>query len=115
MPKFKIKQGMCLPIAIAAIDSGSKQPMEFRKHIDFIRGTGYPEAWEKVPLRSLRVSAVSVTPVQTSVHGKFRDVLEKAIPAGAIFSSDLPCIEVSDRQGCVPGFHQEFLGIFVYG
>lgn len=50
--EFKVKQDMVLP---AAIDSGSKQPMEFTKHFDFIRGAGYPEAWEKAPLLSERV------------------------------------------------------------
>ncbi len=50
-----MKQGMFLPAAIAAIDSGSKQPMEWTKHFDFIRGAGYPEAWEKVPLRETRM------------------------------------------------------------
>ncbi len=55
LPEFKVKQGMFLPAAIAAIDSGSKQPMEWTKHFDFIRGAGYPEAWEKVPLRETRM------------------------------------------------------------
>ena len=56
LPEFKVKQDMFLPAAIAAMDSGSKQPMEFTKHFDFIRGAGYPEAWEKIPLRSERLS-----------------------------------------------------------
>ena len=56
LPEFKVKQHMFLPAAIATIDSGSKQPMEWTKHFDFIRGAGYPEAWESVPLRSARVS-----------------------------------------------------------
>lgn len=55
LPEFKVKQNMFLPAAIAAIDSGSRQPMEWTKHFDFIRGAGYQEAWENVPLRSNRV------------------------------------------------------------
>ena len=55
LPEFKVKPNMFLPAAIAAIDSGSAQPIEWTKHFDFIRGAGYPEAWEKVPLRSARV------------------------------------------------------------
>ena len=55
LPEFKVKQNMFLPAAIAAIDSGSKQPMEWTKHFDFIRGAGYAEAWEKVPLREERI------------------------------------------------------------
>ena len=58
LPEFRVKQGMFLPAAVAAIDSGSKQPMEWTKHFDFIRGAGYPEAWERVPLRSVRVEGV---------------------------------------------------------
>ena len=61
LPQFKVKQGMFLPAAIAAIDSGSKQPMEWTKHFDFLRGAGYPEAWGNVPLRSERVHEKVVT------------------------------------------------------
>ena len=61
LPQFKVKQGMFLPAAIAAIDSGSKQPMEWTKHFDFLRGAGYPEAWGNVPLRSERVPEKVVT------------------------------------------------------
>ena len=68
LPEFKVKQKMFLRAAIAAIDSGSKQPMEWTKHFDFIRGAGYPEAWEKVPLRSARVVEQPITPV-TNSHG----------------------------------------------
>lgn len=89
LPEFKVKQDMFLPAAIAAIDSGSKQPMEFTKHFDFIRGAGYPEAWEKVPLRSDRVhvkwkgAVAPAPPMQTSFYGNFPEVLKKAteIPA----------------------------------
>ena len=86
LPEFKVKQSMFLPAAIAAIDSGSRQPMEWTKHYDFIRGAGYPEAWENVPLRSSRVPENtlridtpaaaekgfegSVAPVQASVSEK---------------------------------------------
>lgn len=35
LPEFKVKQDMFLPAAIAAIDSGSRQPMEWTKHFDF--------------------------------------------------------------------------------
>jgi len=59
LPEFKVKQHVFLPAAIAAIDSGSKQPMEWTKHFDFIRGAGYLEAWENVPLRSARVAEQS--------------------------------------------------------
>ena len=61
LPQFKVKQGMFLPAAIAAIDSGSEQPMEWTKHFDFLRGAGYPEAWGKVPLRSERLPEKVVT------------------------------------------------------
>ena len=63
LPEFKVKQHMFLPAAIAAIDSGSKQPMEWTKHFDLIRGVGYPEAWEKIPLRSARVPEKSKVPL----------------------------------------------------
>ena len=52
---------MFLPAAIAAIDSGSKQPMEWTKHFDFLRGAGYQEACGNVPLRSQRVPDKVVT------------------------------------------------------
>ena len=54
LPEFKVKQDMFLPAAIAAMDSGSGKPMEWTKHFDFMRGAGYAEAWEDVPLRSRR-------------------------------------------------------------
>ena len=54
---------MFLPAAIAAIDSGSKQPMEWTKHFDLIRGVGYPEAWVNIPLRSARVPEKSDAPL----------------------------------------------------
>ena len=54
LPEFRVKQCMFLPAAVAAIDSGSKRPMEWTKHFDFIRGAGYAEGWEGVPLRSER-------------------------------------------------------------
>lgn len=59
----------------------------------FIRGAGFPEAWEKVPLRSDRApekvasadaSATEkrveegVAPSQTSVNGKVADEFEQA-------------------------------------
>ncbi len=68
LPEFRVKQRMFLPAAIAAIDSGSKQPMEWTKHFDFIRGAGYPEAWENVPLRSARINQKSNIPM-TNGHG----------------------------------------------
>ncbi|MCJ1479652.1 hypothetical protein MMC13_008338 [Lambiella insularis] len=59
LPDFKVKQKMFLPAAIAAIDSSSKQPMEWTKHYDLIRGVGFAECWENIPLRSARVSEKS--------------------------------------------------------
>ena len=93
LPEFKVKQDMFLPAAIAAIDSGSRQPMEWTKHFDFIRGAGYPEAWENVPLRSDRVpekvvdasateqGVKGVVSSQTSVNGEFADDFEQATQA----------------------------------
>lgn len=70
LPEFKVKQEMFLPAAIAAIDSGSHQPMEWTKHFDFIRGAGYPEAWEKVPLRSARVPEKAQSTSKVVYHGQ---------------------------------------------
>lgn len=57
LPEFKVKQHMFLAAGNAMIDSGSKQPMDWTKHFDLIRGAGFPEPWEKVPLRSDRAAA----------------------------------------------------------
>ncbi len=85
LPEFKVKQDMFLSAAIAAMDSGSERPMEWTRHFDFIRGAGYPEAWENVPLRSDRVAekvamADSCTTEKrldrTSTNGKCADVAE---------------------------------------
>ena len=38
LPDFKVKQNVYLPAAIAAIDSGCKQPMKWAKYLDFVRG-----------------------------------------------------------------------------
>lgn len=51
LPEFRVKQHMCLIAGIAMIDSGSKQPMTWTKHWDFIRGAGWEEAWTKFPKR----------------------------------------------------------------
>ena len=77
LPEFKVKQSMFLPAAIAAIDSGSKQPMEWTKHFDFIRGAGYPEAWENVPLRSSRIA-------QNALSGGIPPTAEKGIEESVI-------------------------------
>ncbi|KAL8699512.1 MAG: hypothetical protein Q9201_005963 [Fulgogasparrea decipioides] len=50
LPEFKVKQEMFLPAAIAAIDSGSRQPMEWTKHFDFIRGAGGEEKTDGLPV-----------------------------------------------------------------
>jgi hypothetical protein len=46
LPEFRVKQDMFLKAGIAMIDSGSKQPMTWTKHWDFIRGAGFEGAWE---------------------------------------------------------------------
>lgn len=51
-PEFRVKQDLFLKAAIAAIDSGSGKPMHWTYHFDFIRGAGFPEAWEKIPVRA---------------------------------------------------------------
>ena len=53
---------MCLRAAIAAIDSGVAQPVDWTKHFDLIRGAGYPKACKKLPLRSARVPEKSARP-----------------------------------------------------
>ncbi|EED16359.1 conserved hypothetical protein [Talaromyces stipitatus ATCC 10500] len=57
LPEFRFKQDMFLIAGIAAIDSGSAQPMEGTKHYDFIRGAGFEEAWKRFPIRSTVSSA----------------------------------------------------------
>ncbi|KAL1963685.1 hypothetical protein VTN77DRAFT_7889 [Rasamsonia byssochlamydoides] len=52
LPEFRVKQSMFLTAGIAAIDSGSAQPMEGTKHYDFIRGAGFEEAWKRFPIRA---------------------------------------------------------------
>ncbi|KAI8633674.1 hypothetical protein F5Y19DRAFT_461999 [Xylariaceae sp. FL1651] len=49
--EFRVKKDMFLTAGIAMIDSGSKQPMTWTKHWDFVRGAGYPEAWTRFPKR----------------------------------------------------------------
>lgn len=51
LPEFRVKQDMFLTAGIAMIDSGTSQPMTWTKHWDFIRGAGFPGAWEKFPKR----------------------------------------------------------------
>ncbi|KAJ5124900.1 uncharacterized protein N7515_008725 [Penicillium bovifimosum] len=51
LPEFRVKQPLFLTAGIAAIDSASAQPMDGTKHFDFIRGAGFPEAWERFPHR----------------------------------------------------------------
>ena len=75
--EFKVKQSMFLPAAIAAIDSGSKQPMEWTKHFDFIRGAGYPGAWENVPLRSSRIA-------QNALSGGIPTTAEKGVEESVV-------------------------------
>ena len=67
LPEFRVKQEMFLPAAVAAIDSGSKQPMEWTKHFDFIRGAGYPEAWERIPPRSARTANMTPEEIQAAM------------------------------------------------
>lgn len=50
-PEFRVKQPVFLKAAIAMIDSGTSQPMTWTKHWDFIRGAGFPAAWERFPQR----------------------------------------------------------------
>ncbi|KAH8434288.1 questin oxidase family protein [Aspergillus melleus] len=52
LPEFRVKQGLFLTAGIAAIDSGTDKPMDGTKHFDFIRGSGFKEAWERFPLRT---------------------------------------------------------------
>lgn len=51
LPEFRVKQSIFLTAGIAAIDSGSSQPMDGTKHFDFIRGAGFAEAWQRFPKR----------------------------------------------------------------
>lgn len=53
-PEFKLKQDMFLPLANAMIDCGSEHPMSGGNPLDWIRGPGFLEAWEKVPKREDR-------------------------------------------------------------
>jgi hypothetical protein len=53
-PEFRLKQGMFLPLANAAIDCGSKKPMRGGNPLDWIRCPGLDEAWDNVPRRSER-------------------------------------------------------------
>lgn len=56
LPEFRLKQHMFLPIGNAMIDSGMESAPEGTKQFDWtVRGAGFPEAWNKVPLRSVRV------------------------------------------------------------
>lgn len=48
--EFKVKQHHFLAAAHAALDSASARPMEGTNHYDFVRGSGFPEAWESVPV-----------------------------------------------------------------
>ena len=53
--QFRMKQGMFLPAANAALDSGSAnggRPMEGTRHFDFVRGAAGKEGGEDVPIRS---------------------------------------------------------------
>jgi hypothetical protein len=52
LPEFRVKQDLFLKAAVAAIDSGSGKPMHWTYHLDFVRGAGFPEAWESIPLRA---------------------------------------------------------------
>ena len=49
-PEFRVKQHHFLPAAHAALDSASARPMEGTNHYDFVRGSGFPEAWAGVPV-----------------------------------------------------------------
>ncbi|KAF3384872.1 Oxidoreductase AflY [Penicillium rolfsii] len=51
LPEFRVKQSLFLTAGIAAIDSGSSQPMDGTKHFDFVRGAGFEEAWQRFPKR----------------------------------------------------------------
>lgn len=51
-PEFRVKQHMFLPAAVAAVDGGSKKPMEGTIHFDLVRGAAWPEAWSQVPVRA---------------------------------------------------------------
>lgn len=58
LPEFRVKQRMFLPAGNAMIDSGMKSAPRGTKQFDWtVRGSGFAEAWEKVPLRSERVAA----------------------------------------------------------
>lgn len=57
LPEFRVKQGEFLPAGIAMIDSGSKQPMTWTKHWDFVRGAGWKDAWKGFPLRENQLIA----------------------------------------------------------
>lgn len=50
--EFRMKGGMFLKAANAAMDSASAKPMIYVQHFDLIRFAGFEEAWEKVPIRS---------------------------------------------------------------
>lgn len=50
--EFRLKAGMFLQAAHAAIDSSSAQPMKYVQHFDIIRLVGFEEAWEKVPIEA---------------------------------------------------------------
>ncbi len=50
--EFRMKGGMFLKVANAAMDSASAKPMIYVQHFDLIRFAGFEEAWEKVPIRS---------------------------------------------------------------
>lgn len=52
LPEFRMKQDMFLLAANAAIDSASEKPMIYVQHFDLIRFAGFPEAWERVPVRA---------------------------------------------------------------
>ncbi|KAL9050446.1 MAG: hypothetical protein Q9162_006627 [Coniocarpon cinnabarinum] len=52
LPEFRVKQHMFLPAGVAMIDSGSKRPMTWTKHWDFVRGAGWNEAWSRFPFRN---------------------------------------------------------------
>ncbi|KAL9081761.1 MAG: hypothetical protein Q9159_007052 [Coniocarpon cinnabarinum] len=52
LPEFRVKQHMFLPAGIAMIDSGSKRPMTWTRHWDFVRGAGWNEAWSRFPSRN---------------------------------------------------------------
>jgi len=48
---FPMRQEMFLKAANAVLDNTSPKPMAFLRHFDLIRGVGFPQAWEEVPLQ----------------------------------------------------------------